>query len=224
LTGSVDGHRLVAMPSTSARRASGSRPLAASPSLGRAVALAALAIPLLAGCRRSHEPPDTMVPGPPPAKLAPPPAPTVTQRPSPAPAAAPVAAPSAPRAPEEPELTYRHTIDPKSPALPDGGTANGDPHGPRPAAMDAVVKAALPSVQACFDALDSAPGVELVAQVSYRVTQTGRTAAVDVTGSLPGETLKCIRLVIEGLKFPAFEGPPVSGNFPFKYHREPLAQ
>jgi hypothetical protein len=64
------------------------------------------------------------------------------------------------------------------------------------------------------------PGVELIAQVSYRVMPTGRTAAVDVSGSLPAETLTCIHKVVDALKFPEFEGPPVGGSFPFKYHRE----
>jgi hypothetical protein len=203
LTGTVGQHTLVAMP--------------------RAALRALLALPLLVACRRTHVPPDVTVPGPPRLAAPPPAPPSAPPRAwEPPPLAAPPAAPRPAARDDELTLTNSHVIGADGGGMPDGGTANGDPRGPRLAVLDEVVRSALPAVQGCFDQVPGVvPGVELAAQVSYQVLPTGRTAGVDVNGSLPAATLSCIRRVVEDLKFPSFEGPEVRGRFPFKYHREP---
>jgi hypothetical protein len=46
--------------------------------------------------------------------------------------------------------------------LPDGGTLNDDPRGPRPAEWKALIDAAMPQLQACFDGAGLPPGEILV--------------------------------------------------------------
>lgn len=190
----------------------------------RSVAALVLVVGLLAGCPRHHDPPNyqpsfhepvlehtTPTLTPPPAAPWPPP------RPAPSPAA--VAFPAAPPPgvgvlPDGGEglLVLRGGAD--------GGTVNGDPRGPRAEALEAVVRAAAPSLQRCVDAGDLPTGVDIAVRVVYRILPIGRVGLVDVEGRLPPGVAACVKSVIEGLRFPPFEGAPVSSALPFRFRRD----
>jgi hypothetical protein len=55
--------------------------------------------------------------------------------------------------------------------------------------------------------------------VSYSIRPTGRTTNIDVNGAPGRDSMLCIRGVVDELRFPEFEGEPVSGSFPFTYKR-----
>jgi hypothetical protein len=182
--------------------------------------LRALAVVLsfvaLAACRRTHQPP--MMP--PPLSTAPAALPSAPPAPEPAavawrPPPAPSAPPAATRTVEGAALRNTNAFGPG-----DGGaTLNGNPRGPRPEALEAVIKAALPSLQRCLDAVPALPS-ELHVQVNYNIQPTGRTSGVDVSGAPGADSANCIRGVIDTLRFPQFEGDVVSGSFPFTYRRQ----
>lgn len=155
-----------------------------------------VALACVGACRRHHAPVDD-----PPSEAAPPfeatPAPRVTPTPD--------------NPLGEPVLAHDDR-----PRMPDGGTINGDPRGPRAAAFNRVVAAAFPALRGCFDRAGLGPGsVRVVAH--YTVEPPGYTGAVTVRGQAPEEALACCKGVIEGLKFPPFHGPKVAQDLPFTY-------
>jgi hypothetical protein len=171
----------------------------------------ALAIVLVAalGCRRRHA--DTTY-----ASDTPPPA---------LPAAAPsggasdtAAAPSGSAAnpPGEPVPAR----DDKTP-LPDGGTLNGDPRGPRPAVWQTVVDHSMSLLQACFDRADLPPG-EITVSMHYTVELPGYTGAVTANGAAPKAVLDCCVKVVEELKFPEYRGTKVERDLAFTWAKRAL--
>ncbi|HWE30745.1 MAG TPA: hypothetical protein VHB97_22210, partial [Polyangia bacterium] len=130
------------------------------------------------GCRRKHEVPTY----------------ASDTRPATARAASPSAAPTQDAAPSgsaenplgEPVLSPRDTRT----SMPDGGTLNGDPRGPRAATWQAIVDAAMPALQACFDRAELPPG-EIAVTVHYTVELPGYTGAVTASGKAPKPVLDC---------------------------------
>jgi hypothetical protein len=137
-------------------------------------------------------------------------------------ASEPAAAPP-PAAPNEPAAAAPPSIPPQAPgpgvayAMPDGGTINGDPRGPRAAVFNQIVQAALPRLQACFDAAKDLPNGQLTVTVHYVVEPPGYTGAVRASGPAPQPVLDCCSRVFEGLQFPQFRGPKVEQNYPVTY-------
>jgi hypothetical protein len=143
-----------------------------------------------------------------------------------APASAPTAVP-AERA--TPNVTADNPLgEPALPArddrarMPDGGTLNGDPRGPRPAVWQPIVDAAMPSLQACFDRAELPPG-EINVNMHYTVELPGYTGAVTAKGSAPKEVLDCCVKVVEELKFPEYRGSKVERDLAFTWAKRPAA-
>ena len=163
------------------------------------IALAIL-VALACACRRTHVAPSYESDTPPTA--APPAAPAQATAPS-------DTAESAPEPPAPPIARAR---------LPDGGTLNGDPRGPRPAVWQAIVDGVMPALQACFDRAELPPGTIAVA-MHYTVERPGYTGAVTATGPAPKEVLDCCVNVVESLKFPEYRGDKVERDLSFTWSK-----
>jgi len=125
---------------------------------------------------------------------------------------APPANPSNPL--NEPVLAPRND----RPTLPDGGTLNDDPRGPRPAEWQAIVDRAMPTLQACFDRANLPPG-EIALTMHYTVELPGYTGAVTATGPAPKPVLECCTKVVEDLKFPEYRGAKVERDLAFTWFK-----
>ena len=107
--------------------------------------------------------------------------------------------------------------------MPDGGTLNGDPRGPRPAEWKPIVDGAMPLLQACFDRA-GLPFGEIAVTMHYTVEQPGYTGAVTARGEAPKVVLDCCQTVVEELKFPQYRGPKVERDLAFSwFKRDPNA-
>ena len=167
----------------------------------------ALAIVLVAalGCRRKHV--DTTY---------------ASDTPAASPATAPSGAASGTTATEpsggdrnplgEPVLAPRQDKTP----LPDGGTLNGDPRGPRSAEWQTIVDHSMSLLQACFDRADLPPG-EITVNMHYTVELPGYTGAVTASGAAPKPVLDCCVKVVEELKFPEYRGTKVERDLSFTW-------
>jgi hypothetical protein len=112
------------------------------------------------------------------------------------------------------------------PRMPDGGTINGDPRGPRAADFNAVFNAAMPALRDCFDREALGLG-EIPIQMHLVVEPPGYTGDIKVSGAAPKEALDCCRRVLERLEFPPFHGPKIERDLPFTYKKqvpEPVKQ
>ena len=141
----------------------------------------------------------------------------------PGPVAAPAASPtaSAPAPSGTPGNPLHEPVLPPSddhPRMPDGGTLNDDPRGPRPAEWKAIVDGAMPALQACFDRADLPPG-EIAVTMHYTVELPGYTGAVTAKGNAPKEALDCCVGVVEGLKFPDYRGAKVERDLAFTWFK-----
>jgi hypothetical protein len=178
----------------------------------RGIVLALVLVTL--GCRRTHPPGPGAEP-----ETAPPAAPATE---NPAPAAAPppasyAAGPSAPAPSAAAPATERR-------ALPDGGTLNGDPRGPREAEVKLVLDAALVEVRACFDADTALKLGEIPVSVHFFVEPPGYTGAVTVKANAPDEVIGCTRAVFEKLKFREFHGAKIDLTRAFSYWKKDLTK
>ena len=102
--------------------------------------------------------------------------------------------------------------------LPDGGTLNGDPRGPRAAEWKARVDGAMPALQACFDRANLGPQ-EIAVTMHYTVELPGYTGAVSAKGDAPKRVLDCCVAVIEQLRFPQYRGPKVERELAFTWFK-----
>lgn len=149
------------------------------------------------GCRRHHAPPE-VEPEPPAATSG----------------GEVVAPPAAPVAPPPQAVT----VPAEGPRLPDGGTLNGDPRGPRAADFNRVVDLALPRIGACFDAA-KLPAGEFGIVAHYTVEPPGYTGAIAVRGTAPAAVQECVHGVVNSLKFPEFRGNKVENDLPYTIKR-----
>ena len=154
------------------------------------------------GCRRTHPP----GPG---AELAPLPATDNTSPPS---AAAPDNPPAPPPATANTNPTTAATNEaPAAPVekrylMPDGGTLNNDPRGPRPVEVQAILDGALTMVRGCFEANRELKFGEYPVAVHFFVEPPGYTGGVTVKVDAPADVTDCARDVYEKLRFPEFHG------------------
>ena len=107
-----------------------------------------------------------------------------------------------------------------TPPMPDGGTVNGSPNGPRASALNAVVQSASPRLKSCLDAIELPSGRELQVSVHYAIEPSGKTSHIEVSGALPRGAINCMEEVVAGLQFPEFGGEAVENTFPFGYRRD----
>ncbi len=118
----------------------------------------------------------------------------------------------------EPALPPRDT----TPHMPDGGTLNGDPRGPRAAEWQKIVDGAMPALQVCFDRAELPPG-EIAVTMHYTVELPGYTGAVTANGAASREVLDCCVKVVESLKFPEYRGPKVERELAFSWAKRAAA-
>jgi hypothetical protein len=102
------------------------------------------------------------------------------------------------------------------PRLPDGGTLNDDPRGPRPAEWQTIVDHHLSLLQACFDRAELPPG-EITVNMHYTVELPGYTGAVTARGPAPQPVLDCCIKVVEDMKFPEYRGKKVERDLDFTW-------
>jgi hypothetical protein len=159
------------------------------------------------GCRRTHGPGPGAEPESPPAA-------------APATENAPAAAPAA----EAPVATGSGAAPADKRAMPDGGTLNGDPRGPREAEVKLVLDAALIDVRACFDTAGELKPGEIPVSVHFFVEPPGYTGAVTVKADAPREVLDCTRAIYEKLKFREFRGAKLELTRGFTYWKKDLSK
>jgi hypothetical protein len=135
------------------------------------------------------------------------------------------AEPSAPPSAATPSGTTANPLDEPVPVradsparLPDGGTLNKDPRGPRPAEWKTIVDGAMPALQACFDRANLPPG-EIAVTMHYTVELPGYTGAVSAKGEAPKAVLDCCQSVVEELKFPQYRGTKVERDLAFTWSK-----
>jgi hypothetical protein len=108
--------------------------------------------------------------------------------------------------------------------MPDGGTLNGDPRGPREGNVKPLLDAALVEVRACFDANAALGPGEIPVTVSFFVEPPGYTGGVKVIANAPSEVLDCTRAVYQRLKLREFRGPKLALTRSFTYWRRELGK
>jgi hypothetical protein len=99
------------------------------------------------------------------------------------------------------------------PAKP-GGTLNGHPNGITRETVNHSIQSAMGSLAACFTNVTHDPMVA----VSFEAEPSGSPSLVRVNGA-PPDAERCIRGVMQGVRFPAFEGKGVQIDFPLSFHR-----
>ena len=93
-------------------------------------------------------------------------------------------------------------------------TLNGDPNGLTRETLNRAVQGAMGSLANCFASLTQDPMVS----VSFEADPSGRPSLVRVGGA-PPDAERCLRNVIQGLRFPSFEGKGVQVDLPLSFHR-----
>jgi len=94
------------------------------------------------------------------------------------------------------------------------GTLNGDPNGITRETLNRSIQGAMGSLAGCFSNITQDPMVA----VSFEAEPSGRPSLVRVTGA-PPDAEQCIRNVVQGIRFPGFEGKGVQVDLPLSFHR-----
>jgi hypothetical protein len=100
-------------------------------------------------------------------------------------------------------------------------TINGDPNGITRDTLNRSIQGAMGALAACFTNITQDPMVA----VSFEADPSGRPSLVRVTGA-PPDAEHCIRNVVQGMRFPTFQGKGVQVDLPLSFHRTraPAAQ
>jgi len=93
-------------------------------------------------------------------------------------------------------------------------TLNGDPNGLTRDTLNRSIQGAMGSFAACFSSLTQDPMVS----VSFEADPSGRPSLVRVGGA-PPDAERCVRNVVQGIRFPSFEGKGVQVDLPLSFHR-----
>jgi len=97
---------------------------------------------------------------------------------------------------------------------PGRSTLNGDPNGITRETLNRSIQGAMGSLAACFTNITQDPMVA----VSFEADPSGRPSMLRVSGA-PPDAEHCIRNVMQGVRFPAFEGKGVQVDLPLSFHR-----
>jgi hypothetical protein len=95
-------------------------------------------------------------------------------------------------------------------------TLNGDPNGITRDTLNRSIQGAMGSLAACFSSLNQDPMVS----VSFEAEPSGRPSLVRVGGA-PPDAERCIRNVVQNIRFPSFDGKGVQVDLPLSFHRVP---
>lgn len=105
-----------------------------------------------------------------------------------------------------------------APTSPGGNKAapslNGDPNGLTREALNQSIQGAMGSLASCFSSLTQDPMVA----VSFEADPSGRPSLVRVNGA-PADAERCIRNIVQGIRFPGFQGKGVQVDLPLSFHR-----
>ena len=93
-------------------------------------------------------------------------------------------------------------------------TLNGDPNGLTRDTLNRAIQGAMGSLAGCFSALTQDPMVS----VSFEADPSGHPSLVRVGGA-PPDAERCLRNVIQNLRFASFEGKGVQVDLPLSFHR-----
>lgn len=147
-------------------------------------------------------------------------------------------APQGPRGPAKRSFRYRrrggHDIAPQVigddpvpevQATPTGAgkpvgsvTLNGDPNGITRETLNRSIQGAMGALASCFTNITHDPMVA----VSFEADPSGRPSLVRVAGA-PPDAERCIRNVVQGMRFPSFQGKGVQVDLPLSFHRSRVA-
>jgi hypothetical protein len=98
-------------------------------------------------------------------------------------------------------------------------TLNGDPNGLTRETLNVAIQGAMGSIASCFSSLTQDPMVA----VSFEADPSGRPSLVRVSGA-PTDAEHCIRNIIQGVRFPPFQGKGVQVDLPLSFHRVAQSQ
>ena len=92
------------------------------------------------------------------------------------------------------------------------GTLNGHPNGLSREALNSVIQGTMGSLATCFTPSAENPMVA----VSFEADPSGRASLVRVSGA-PPDAERCVRLRVQNMKFPRFEGNGVHVDLPLTF-------
>jgi hypothetical protein len=98
-------------------------------------------------------------------------------------------------------------------------TLNGNPNGLNRDVLNSAIQGTMASLATCFSPSAENPAVS----VSFEADPAGRASLVRVHGALP-EAERCVRNVVQGMRFPRFEGNGVHVDLPLTFHQVGRAQ
>jgi hypothetical protein len=113
---------------------------------------------------------------------------------------------------DDPVAVAAPTLAPGAPRA----TLNGDPNGLTRESLNHAIQGSMGSLAACFTNITSEPMVA----VSFEADPSGRASLVRVNGA-PPDAERCIRNVVQGMRFSGFEGKGVHVDLPLSFHRAP---
>jgi hypothetical protein len=99
------------------------------------------------------------------------------------------------------------------------GTLNGNPNGLSRDVLNSAIQGTMGSLATCFSPSAQNPMVS----VSFEADPAGRASLVRVNGA-PPEAERCVRNVMQNMRFPRFEGNGVHVDLPLTFHQVGRAQ
>jgi hypothetical protein len=100
-------------------------------------------------------------------------------------------------------------------AAPGGaGTLNGNPNGLTREVLNSAIQGSMASLVTCFSPSVQNPMVA----VSFEADPAGRASLVRVNGA-PPDAERCVRNIVQGIRFPRFEGNGVHVDLPLTFHQ-----
>lgn len=99
------------------------------------------------------------------------------------------------------------------------GTLNGNPNGLSRDVLNSAIQGTMGSLATCFSPSAENPMVS----VSFEADPAGRASLVRVNGA-PPEAERCVRNIVQNMKFPRFEGNSVHVDLPLTFHQVGRAQ
>jgi hypothetical protein len=99
------------------------------------------------------------------------------------------------------------------------GTLNGNPNGLSREVLNSAIQGTMGSLATCFSPSAQNPMVS----VSFEADPAGRASLVRVNGA-PPDAERCVRNVVQGMRFPRFEGNGVHVDLPLTFHQVGRAQ
>jgi hypothetical protein len=94
------------------------------------------------------------------------------------------------------------------------GTLNGNPNGLSREILNSTIQGTMGSLATCFSPSAENPMVS----VSFEADPSGRASLVRVSGA-PPDAERCVRMIVQNMKLPRFEGNGVHVDLPLTFHQ-----